>query len=1030
MSVNVEAIWCVHDDSAFLALSLDSFARVENRTVYVSRTPWFGPIGDWEESVRIAESRGVKVEIGDWADESLHRRHALEAAKSNGRDFVFVVDGDEVIQAQLLDHLLKLAEADAVDAARCHMLTFFKGPNYVVQPPEKLAPLILLKCKDAEHVHIREYNAGPRVLTLSADFGVLLHLSYAGDDSRIAFKLASTSHRTEIVPGWFEEKWKAWDKDRTQVFDLHPTHPPCYHHIERIPVPPELKDAYDPRPHLGVPELPKRWPKISVVIPLHGGERIISNCLKSLAKLADLIFEVVVVDDLSPDGAAEVAESFENVTVIRNKVNLGFGGTCNVGFDNTTGEVVIFLNSDTVVPRSGLIRLIETLMSSGTVAAAGPCSNNAGYHQGVRSTYSSLDTLDLFAQDFAHREVDDADANMLVGFCLAVKRTAMEEVGLFDAESFGTGMYEDNDLCYRLLRARYRLKVSSRAFVHHEGSQSLMLGDVHPIQLLTRNREVYHRKWERDIASGYASHLSGESPDPIVFNEDRNPEKLRKRVKEADISIVMIVKNEERVIEDCIRSIKPFATQIVVVDTGSTDRTVEILERLGVEVHHFPWTKSFSEARNESLKYATGKWVLWIDADDTLTWECGEALVEEARTAPKDVAGFVVPVRFVENGPGATQVDHFKLFRNGLGIRFEFRIHEQNLSSLPKDAGSLWRSRAYVLHSGYDSTPEGQARKRERDYELLFLDLAEQGEHTFILFNLGMTDYFTGRYERAVDWLERSIVAAKGEGSHVRKAYALLTGSLRALGRFEDALRTAFAGMEEVGGDAELRFLAGCILADAGRFEEAMGQYLAMDSNNGGFFSSVNVGIFGALREHNLGVACHGLNDYPGARRWWLQALQHRPLHQPSLDALWKTAADLQDFTTLQQLLEIARSAYGEGEQWAQMACGYAYLMEGEAGPERFLNRAIGLNPQASGVRTVLVRSLMVQGRIQEAYPHLMVLTENGVAEAYDHLSTLAIRQCRYAEALKLIEQAVRLAPGHAPYAEQAEKLRDFLEAA
>ncbi len=72
----------------------------------------------------------------------------------------------------------------------------------------------------------------------------------------------------------------------------------------------------------------------------------------------------------------------------------------------------------------------------------------------------------------------------------------------------------------------------------------------------------------------------------------------------------------------------------------------------------------------------------------------------------------------------------------------------------------------------------------------------------------------------------------------------------------------------------------------------------------------------------------------------------------------------------------------------------------------------------------------MVQGRIQEAHPQLMVLTENGVVEAYDHLSILAIRQGRYAEALKLIEQAVRLAPGHAPYAEQAEKLRDFLEAA
>jgi glycosyltransferase involved in cell wall biosynthesis len=82
------------------------------------------------------------------------------------------------------------------------------------------------------------------------------------------------------------------------------------------------------------------------------------------------------------------------------------------------------------------------------------------------------------------------------------------------------------------------------------------------------------------------------------------------------ISGLIMTKNEERCIERCIKSIKPIVDELIVVDTGSTDNTVKIAESLGAAVHHITWQNSFSDARNAAMEYATGEWIVFIDADE------------------------------------------------------------------------------------------------------------------------------------------------------------------------------------------------------------------------------------------------------------------------------------------------------------------------------------------------------------------------------------------------------------------------------
>lgn len=80
----------------------------------------------------------------------------------------------------------------------------------------------------------------------------------------------------------------------------------------------------------------------------------------------------------------------------------------------------------------------------------------------------------------------------------------------------------------------------------------------------------------------------------------------------------MMVKNEEEMLPRCLNSIKHLIDELIVVDTGSTDKTIEIAESFGAKIYHHPWENNFSKHRNQSLGYATGDWIIQIDADEEL----------------------------------------------------------------------------------------------------------------------------------------------------------------------------------------------------------------------------------------------------------------------------------------------------------------------------------------------------------------------------------------------------------------------------
>ena len=295
----------------------------------------------------------------------------------------------------------------------------------------------------------------------------------------------------------------------------------------------------------------------------------------------------------------------------------------------------------------------------------------------------------------------------------------------------------------------------------------------------------------------------------------------------------MIVRNNERTIRAALESIRPWVDEMIVVDTGSTDRTVEICRELGARVYFFPWCDDFSAARNESLKHARGKWIFWMDSDDTIDAVNGWEIRPLAqRPEPPTLLGYIMKVRCPcpsENGgDDFTEVDQIHLFRNLPYLRFEGMIHEQILASISRAGGTYAMTPLFVVHSGSDRSAGVQAKKLERDLRILHKGLHEQPLHPFTLFNLAMTYHDAQQYELAADYARRSIRQSGRHESQLRKTYAFLVDCGQKRGRIDEAWQTCQEGLGLFPEDVELRFLAAGLLHQRGKLAEAAQVYKSL----------------------------------------------------------------------------------------------------------------------------------------------------------------------------------------------------------
>ena len=395
------------------------------------------------------------------------------------------------------------------------------------------------------------------------------------------------------------------------------------------------------------------------------------------------------------------------------------------------------------------------------------------------------------------------------------------------------------------------------------------------------------------------------------------PDQIRNRKSEIGnrLSVCLIVKNEEHFLAQCLKSIQGLAEQIVVVDTGSTDRTVEIAKELGAEVHHFAWCDDFSAARNAALEHATGDWVLMLDADEELP--AGQHARLHADMKHADVIAIRLPL--VDQGREA-HGQHCvpRLFRNAPGVYFYSRVHEQVFPSLVR-CGRVWGLRtaigtAELLHHGYASEVIKDRDKVERNLRLLRLAVEEYPDDANLQMNLGLELVHIGDLQTGLTHYREAfrLMSAQPPADVTPELREVLltqfTCHLYKVRAQDEIVQTLNSPLAMQGGlTASLHFALGLAFFELKRFNEAAGQMrqcLAKKKQRSA--APINTDILTAVPHHCLAVSLMKQGDSTGAEKAFKAGLvECAPLEKLKLDYAKLLRDENRPVDALHQLHEV-----------------------------------------------------------------------------------------------------------------------------
>ena len=293
------------------------------------------------------------------------------------------------------------------------------------------------------------------------------------------------------------------------------------------------------------------------------------------------------------------------------------------------------------------------------------------------------------------------------------------------------------------------------------------------------------------------------------------------------LSLCMMVRDEEACLSACLNSVKDVVDEIVVVDTGSTDRTVDVAKAHGARVYHHPWENDFSRHRNQSLSHATGDWILILDADEELRSGDGARLHEILLAEGFDSVMFTV-INFFNNRTSQSHFNQVRLFRKEPEIRYSGIVHNELLG-----CSSTITAAVRVHHYGYDLDPKRMEAKFQRTSSLLKKRIQEEPEDFQHYHNLAVSYSMNRMPEEAADWgikaIEISGKAEKKGGVFILWTHFIVASSFLILRDFPSAIAWARKALERFPDHPDSLFvlvMAYREMKDWPRVEEAASRYL------------------------------------------------------------------------------------------------------------------------------------------------------------------------------------------------------------
>ena len=425
----------------------------------------------------------------------------------------------------------------------------------------------------------------------------------------------------------------------------------------------------DERPSATVDAEFDNSPLVSIVIPVFNKVEYTMQCIDALIENTPHdLYEVIIVDNGSTDATKEFLACLEgDVKVITNKKNVGFAKACNQGVHVASGEYLLFLNNDTEV-QSGWIEPMVSMLEHNQSVAATSCKmlfpDGTIQHAGVMIIDDKKLPDPLVARHIYYGYPSDyPEANLtrtyqaLTAACLLVRKSAFREVAGFD-EEFWNG-YEDIDLCFKLQQKGWLLAYQPKSVIIHHESKS----GPERFSGIKHNIERLHHKWLQIIEPDFVINADGSTiqQPSCKIRPYVQLEECKSAGKHRLTSIIMLTFNQLEYTKICLESIArhtPELHELILVDNGSTDGTIEYLKGYAVQNSHIKLifnenNRGFAAGNNQGIQQAGGDYILLLNNDVVVTEGWLERLISHLEQSP-DI-GMVGPMSNSVSGPQIVQ---------------------------------------------------------------------------------------------------------------------------------------------------------------------------------------------------------------------------------------------------------------------------------------------------------------------------------------------------------------------------------------
>jgi len=355
------------------------------------------------------------------------------------------------------------------------------------------------------------------------------------------------------------------------------------------------------------------------------------------------------------------------------------------------------------------------------------------------------------------------------------------------------------------------------------------------------------------------------------------------------LSLCMIVKNEEKNIARCLDSIKNIVDEIVIIDTGSTDQTIQKAKEFGAKIYRFPWSNDFSAARNQALRKTKGQWILILDADESLEMAEVNRLRQTLRAAKEE--GFYLSIYNYqgEDPSNYTRTYGLRLFRNNPLYRYAGKIHEQILPAIKKaDPKALiaW-SPLVIHHYGYLKDTVTAKDKAGRNLEILLRESPDVKDSSSYCLNLALEYIRLGKLLEAEIKLKEGWKKVNRKDSYAHCLLLKLIACLHWQKKDTEAIPYCRQGIEIYPDFADIYYYyAICLLkmGDSAEARNVLRRGLHQGESHRKYISHAGCGSY--LNLLTLGQIEEQDSNFEIASDYYLRALQLQPQHLPYLKCL------------------------------------------------------------------------------------------------------------------------------------------------